>query len=428
MRKTVICIFTTVLLVGLVPQFVIAGGVDNKQNLSADYIGSASRNAAIDGSDIAAYNPAGIMQLENGMYFELDTQFLSLDYSHTYGDEAHEMTGLPIVPSIFSIYKQDKWAAYGTFTILGGGGLVEYDEGNIITEAIGNAASAGLFAAYGLPGGSALTDGFAGAKSIYYAFTAGGSYALNDMISVSAGARSVITTKEVDIHGTYAGAEILGKYEQDSDAFGGVVGLNYRPNEKVNVAFKYETKLNLDWETVVDPDTKGTPGEYILIANGLVDGESYARDLAAVFATGVLWNVTPEFSISPSFTLYFDEDADWGDVQNEARDGNSYDIAISAGNVFSEKLSATAGYMYTATGMAADGYGLIEKMSPPLDCNTIALGTKYKYSEKITLSFGLMGCFYVSETAAAVPLAGTPEVEYAKTNYIGALNLQYSFF
>ena len=36
---------------------VLAGGSDNKQNFSAAFAGSLSRNAATEGADVAAYNP-----------------------------------------------------------------------------------------------------------------------------------------------------------------------------------------------------------------------------------------------------------------------------------------------------------------------------------------------------------------------------------
>ena len=97
--------------------------------------------AATDGADVAAYNPAGIMQMENGTHLQIDGQFLFLDYSHNYNDTENDMSGNPIVPSIFAIHKKDKWAAYGTFTIIGGGGLVEYENGNIVTETIGKTNS-----------------------------------------------------------------------------------------------------------------------------------------------------------------------------------------------------------------------------------------------------------------------------------------------
>ncbi len=238
MKKVIISIFAWLLIAGFFVDFVFAGGVDNKQNYSANYAGTVSRNAAVEGADIAAYNPAGIMELKNGMHLELDTQFLHLDYDHNIYGQNYEATSNPVAPALFSIYKQDKWAAYGSFTIVGGGGTVEYDEGNVVTKTIGNVSTAGAFYPVLLPGG-VLSDEFAGVESYDYGFTAGLSYKINDIFSVSGAARYVTTDKEVDIHGTYTqgGTDtyILGKYDQEADGLGGVFGLNIKPNDTVNI-------------------------------------------------------------------------------------------------------------------------------------------------------------------------------------------------
>lgn len=432
MRKTIVQMLTVFLAVGFLSQCVYAGGIDNKTNWSANYIGSASRNAAIDGADIAAYNPAGIMQMENGIYAELDTQVLFLDYDHVFDGQSHDISEMPIVPSLFAIYKLDKWAFYGAFTVTGGGGTVEYENGNIITQTIGNALAAGAVA--GVPAGGTLASQFAGVESVYYTFTAGTSYAINDMVSISAGARYVTTTKDVDIHGTYVLpgptlVPLLGKYEQDAQGLGGVFGINIRPQENLNFALSYQTRVRLEWDTEIDA-ASGVLGTGILASKGKVDGVEEMRDLPAVFLAGMVWNVTPQFSISPSFTAYIEKSADWGD-QNDVVTANSYDYAISFGYVFNDKLSATVGYMYTDIGMKPDDYSLTEQMSPPLDAHTFAIGTKYKLNEKISISTGLMGIFYVSDTAQATYLAPgvvySPAVEYEKTNYVVAFNLQYKF-
>lgn len=43
---------------------VYAGAIDNKTNWSAEYIRTLNRNAATDYADIAAYNPAGTVKLD----------------------------------------------------------------------------------------------------------------------------------------------------------------------------------------------------------------------------------------------------------------------------------------------------------------------------------------------------------------------------
>lgn len=55
---------------------LIAGGVDNKHNFSAEYIRTLNRNAATDSADAVAYNPAGVVKMEDGLYVSLSGQYV----------------------------------------------------------------------------------------------------------------------------------------------------------------------------------------------------------------------------------------------------------------------------------------------------------------------------------------------------------------
>ncbi|MGD9823430.1 OmpP1/FadL family transporter [Desulfobacter sp.] len=414
--------FLIVLILGTaVPAF--GGGIDNKQNFSAAYVGSLSRNAATDGADAAAYNPAGLMQLQNGTYLEVDLQPFTFDYDHEFNGETQTASPNLIAPMAFGVHKREKWAVWGAFTINGGGGETEYDNGNIITQTVENLMAAGAFyrGAGILPGGT-LSQPYAYAKSYDYAFTTGLSYDLHPMVSVAAGVRYVITDKEVDLHGTYNGSYILAKYEQEADGFGGVIGIDIHPSDKLNIGIRYESEVNLDWDT----DTGGSnpDGIFLLRQFGRVDGQSYARDLPAVLAIGLEWKILPKLTLKPSFSLYFEEDADW-DTQNYAVDGNSFDLALALQYDVNADWSLTAGYLYIDVDMKPENFGIIEQMNPPLDCHAFALGAKYRMTEQITLTLSAAGYFYKDDTAPATLVS--PEVTYDKTLYQGGIGIQYRF-
>jgi len=402
----------TVLILGMaVPAF--GGGIDNKQNFSAAYVGSLSRNAATDGADAAAYNPAGLMLLKNGTYLEVDLQPFTFDYDHEFNGETQTASPNLIAPMAFGVHKREKWAVWGAFTINGGGGETEYEHGNIITKTVENRL------------GGTISQPYAYAKSYDYTFTAGVSYDFHPMVSVAAGARYVITDKEVELHGTHPGlGYILAKYEQEADGFGGVIGIDIHPSDKLNIGIRYESKVKLDWDT----DTGGsTPfGSVLLGQFGRVNGQSYARDLPAVLALGLEWKILPKLTLKPSFTLYFEKDADW-DTQNDAVDGNSFDLALALQYDVNAAWSLTAGYLYIDVDMKPENFGIIEQMSPPLDCHAFALGAKYRMTEQITLTLSAAGYFYEDATAAADLTTGRPEVTYDKTLYQGGIGIQYRF-
>ena len=412
-----------VLTLGVMVSNSFAGGIDNKQNFSGAYAGSLSRNGATDGADVAAYNPAGLPLFQNGMYLELDAQPFTFDYDHEYNGQTQTASPNLIAPTAFAVYKKDRWAFWGAFTINGGGGKTEYENGNIITEGIGNALSAGALAAAGLPAGTTLQNEYAYAESYDYTFTAGTAYKINEIFSVAGGIRFVQTDKDVDIHGEYSGTYIAGKYTQEADGIGGIFGINIHPREDINIGIRYETKVDLDWET----DTGGSTAAGILLLSsyGRENGKSYARDLPAALAVGLEWKVLPDLTLKPSYSLYFEKDADWG-TQNDAVDGNSYELALAVQYDLNEICSLTAGYMFINVDMTPENYGIIEQMNPPLDCHAAAIGTRLRLTDKFTMTLGLTGYFYVADSAPATTL--TPAVTYDKTLYQAGIGLQYRFF
>nr|MCU0561251.1 hypothetical protein [Desulfobacterales bacterium] len=80
MRKRLIGCGIVVLVLGLASS-LYAGGIINKQNLSADYIRTLNRNAATDSADAVAFNPAGTAMMQNGLYLRADAVYLLKDYS-----------------------------------------------------------------------------------------------------------------------------------------------------------------------------------------------------------------------------------------------------------------------------------------------------------------------------------------------------------
>ena len=74
-------------------RLLYAGGIINKQNLSADYIRTLNRNAATDMADAAAYNPAGTAMMEDGLYVKADAIYFWKDYSNQ----------MPSTPAIFNL-------------------------------------------------------------------------------------------------------------------------------------------------------------------------------------------------------------------------------------------------------------------------------------------------------------------------------------
>jgi len=130
------------------------------------------------------------------------------------------------------------------------------------------------------------------ANSIYYGFTMGGAYALNDMFSFSLGLMFSFSLglRYIDAEKSAKGEVGIGassglapdqpakkiKYEETADGFGGIIGINLSPTKDFNIGLRYETKTSLDFERDVKTDDLGI----------FVDGSKARRDLPALLGLG----------------------------------------------------------------------------------------------------------------------------------------------
>jgi long-chain fatty acid transport protein len=304
MGKTSASILTAlVMLVGVFAQTALAGGVDNRQNWSARYIATGSRNAATDGVDIAAYNPAGIMFQEDGIGLGLDVHYIWKDYENKYTDVqtgagvTRDQDEPSIIPSLFATYKSGAWGVFGSITNNGGGGMVKYESGNAITNTI--AALAPFLPSLTPP----LTNQFIEAESMYITYTAGASYQINPMVSVAAGVRYMDYSKDVRAYAdTSSGAPLFGAYEEEADGWGWIASLNVKPRNDLLLAFRYESEVALEIDTTVEGNTTQI-GRDVLKILGITDGRKLDRDLPAVFGMGASWDASDRLNLNTSLPI-----------------------------------------------------------------------------------------------------------------------------
>lgn len=418
---------------------LLAGGIVNKQNLSTEYLRTFSRNAATDAADVAVYNPAGVMKLENGAYGNLGLFYATKDYTNEIGGTDYESDEPSTIPGLFAVYKQDKWACFFAFTIPGGGGKVDYKDGNARTYELGTGliananslldANAATLAAFGIPDPSlvhytTITNHSLEANSYYYGYTLGGSYAVNDMIAISTGIRFVDAFKEFKGTVTFSAKDsTLGTIpgvnddvtadvdlEQTADGWGGFLGVNIAPTDVLNIGFRFETATKLDFKTDVKTDTLG-----ITSAIGYADGSKEQEDLPGLLGLGVAYKIKPNIKVDLSYTYYLEKSAKWeGRLKDE---GNTYDLGISAEYTFNPTLKASLGYMYTDVSIDPDA---VLPEAPELNGNTIAGGVAWKPIENLTLNFALLNVFYDSVT-------NSNGIKYEKDTIGLGFGIQYKF-
>ncbi len=192
----------TLLTLLLASSFIYAGGLVTNTNQSTAWTRMLVRDASID-IDAVFFNPAGLTKLKDGFHISLSNQSIFQKQTITSGfpglsdPEYVGNISAPLFPSVYMAYKTGRWAFSLGFNPYGGGGGASFDRGlPMIEKPIAGAAA--QFTPQGVTGYSA-DIAFEG-TSVYYGLQGGVSFAINDHISLFAGARYVMATNTYQGH------------------------------------------------------------------------------------------------------------------------------------------------------------------------------------------------------------------------------------
>jgi len=428
-----------VLLSLVVVDAVMAGGIINKNNQSADYMRTLNRAAATDYADIAVYNPAGSMQMEDGFYGKVDVMYYGKDYTNTvpgYGELSQDEPS--ITPGVFSVYKKKKWGGFLAFTIPAGGGKLDYKDGNARTVALAENVSNLFNAAFETNLGTNYynynnVDDMAieVKQSTVYGFTLGASYAINDAWSVALGTRYSTGTREFDGFANISAdnplpsnpygitnnpQELSINLEEDAAGWAGILGVNFAPNEKLNAALTYISNTKMEYDMDVKRDTTLPDGSSLAAAIGFPDGSKRRIDIPAQLGTGVSYRFLPPLKVDLTYTYYFEKDAD---IDTYADEGNSWDLGIAGEYTFNPRWKASLGYMLTRVDLDDDEQ-ISEPEEPKLGAHAVAAGAVWSPTQSWAISLG--GAYIMYDG-----VEDSQGREYDKTVWNVSLGLQYKF-
>ncbi len=202
---------------------LLAGGLVTNTNQSASYVRLPARDASTS-IDAVYFNPAGLMQLNNGLHFSLSNQTIFQtrevrnDYKNLNADLYKGEITAPFFPSIYAVYKMDKWAFSFGFNPIGGGGGATYDTGLPSFEL----APSDLVPALAPAATAYRMDTFFEGSSIFFGYQGGISYKINDMISVFGGVRYVTAKNTYNGHLKNIELNYLGNWTKASAIFSGL--------------------------------------------------------------------------------------------------------------------------------------------------------------------------------------------------------------
>ena len=418
----------TLMLVALVASVNAYGGsIDYLAQQDAEYFAHPSMIGKI-GTSGAFYNPAGTVFMEDGTYFKVNAQTIFKDYTmNTHkGILSDGQNGVhnsdfasPMVPSFQFVKKDGDRSYFAHAGIAAGGGTVKYDNGISAFEVIGKGIEStfqgGIKDKKGdfiLPPDKNAQVNYLGGTTIegssfYYNINFGMAQKLNEKFSVAGGIRLIYATRALegtgnfDLSSTYFGknkVSVTLDAEREAYGVGGVIGFNYKPTDKLNIGFKYETEVELDFEAKNGKNGLKTTATNPLV-EGMIDGalrkelvirewlEDGNRNLPAMMALGISYDMTDKLTLLASGNYYFIEQAN----EDHAYDNytNGYEASIGFDYKLNEKYTLMAGYQYTNTGA---NEGTYKDTDYALDAHMYCVGMSYSPNEtrKYTLSYGFV--------------------------------------
>lgn len=386
---------------------------DNLANMSAEWVRTPARNAATDAGDIAVYNPAGLVRLNDGFHINIGNQSLFRKPTHTFdlglgnGEQTYSQEGNdPFLPNIYMSYKKDRFSLFTGLFMAGGGATANYPTGSISTEMIGLQVLTAAQGAYG-----AYDQQHLKASSFYLTTTLGAAFAINDRISFAAAGRFLDGTNKTEAGITFTQSP-LGlpdntydlKTSEKAAGFGGVFSMMIQMNPHCRLTARYETAVKMEFETDQQTDDFGMTQ----------DGYLSRRDLPSVMAIGLAVAPTHAVAIYGDFNYYVQTGADWGKstILTEEKNyselaGNALTVALATTIQTGKKMLISVGAGLTDFQYSdRDGYftktGAFE--TAPDDNININTGFSYMMNNNITFTMGYMHAFYKNQTVNALLL------------------------
>ena len=416
--KRITLLFTVLFAVTI----TVEAQMDNLTNLSAKWIRSGVRNAALDGSgDMVNYNPAGLAMLNDGVYLSFSNQTLFRQPQHSFnfgqGNITAEQEGSdPFLPMVYAAWKKNKIAVSTGVYISGGGATVKYPKGSVNTYLMGYMLLPYMAETAGY---TSIKEQSLEASSYYLTFPLNFSYLISDKLAVSIGGRYLMGMNKIKAGITYTGSEIYPDnpmtidYKSSANGIGSVIGIDYKPTDKLNLAIHYETKVKLEFEA------------------------KDRRDLPAVLNTGATYDITEKLTGGIDFNYYFQTDADWGEIL-DPNTGETVKAADAAGNTYAanfgftykanEKLELSAGCSYTA--FLIDNielyYTLMGNYEALKYSNlNVGIGGGYYLTKNIQLDLGISRTFWKDREINS-PFLEAP-VNVTDKAYVIAIGLDFRF-
>ena len=403
--------------------------VDHIQNYTPEYNANPALNGAINPGTSAYYNPAGLMQIENGRYFQVGVSGAMGNQKMESNGKDYEADSFDLVPNIMYVDKNDDRAIYFTFGGLAGGAEFDYEDGVPTMDKVVGGIN-GIFNPSGspfLPTYELDGNEFAKGSNKYVQATLGRAWFVTEDLSVSAAARGIYGSRELEAYlkGDNQGGDLGGiapesiyasmDAERSAWGYGFSFGANYKATEKLNLGARYDTKVRMNFRT-----DSTSEGGISLGGNDIGFDTIYGqyfnktrRDLPAILALGAQYEVTDRWTTYVSGNYYFNESADLDDeYRPEAKDHykDGWEVSLGSEYLVTPRVAWLAGVNYAKTGAGSETYHDSEYA-----LDSIMLGTGLKFMKDPNTIWVVSVTHYLYDSETVEDTTGLfDDVEYSK--------------
>lgn len=418
------------LLAGVLSMTAYGASIDHIQTYAPEYLGNQAQNGMINNVS-GYYNPAGLSRLEEGKYVNVGLQYAAGHEKMSYNGKEHKAKLRQPVPNI-SFYSVDKNGAnYITFGAIAGGGKLKYNGVSgvdVATETMSkdvpyllklmNVSNLGVY-----DKGSEVMG-----KNMYEHLTFGRAFNVDEKLSFSVAGRIVHGTRELkgnlDIgiapkpkegknlrhlqehikkNPNSLVSELKGDIDSKREAwgYGFQLGVNYKVNEKWNVAARYDSRVKLNFKA------KGNENKLSLAALKKPDigftsfypqytpGTKIRRDLPAILALGASYQATDNWLVSAAGNFYFNRQAKMDRISGKtANYKNGWEIALGNEYKLNEKFTVIGSINYANTGAPRSSYNDTEYA---LNSTTLGAGLRYQYDDTLAVTASVAHFMYERE-------------------------------
>ena len=473
-----------------------AGGILTNTNQSIDFLRNPARDAAI-GLDGVYSNPAGVAFLPEGFYLGINWQYahqtrtiecnnplFALGKKNN-GQSTKTFEGIadaPFLPSIQAAYNKGNWSLQFNFSVPGGGGACEFQDGlGSFESVVGSIAN--QLKPLGATGYD--MDGYMQGRQYYFGFQLGAAYKITKDLSVYGGLRVLygtatykakisnimvntangyldfgsflqgatttvdagiskvnagiaqyqaagldvpaeLTTQLAQLEGTKQSLNSLQKYSQgvnllcnqSSVGVAPVIGIDWRVG-KFNFAAKYEAKTEIHMKN----ESTVNEASEIPAVNKFRDSEKVDEDSPAQLALGAMWNISNDFRLNLGYHHFYDKDVKWYNNTQDLLGGGTNEYLAGVEWDLTDKLTISGGGQVTRYQLT-DEY--MNDMSFVVNSYSLGFGFNYKASDHVTLKAAYFQTNYghYNRVTSTEPLVSD---SFTRTNRVLGVGCELNF-